>query len=194
MNETIYVRDPKEDAAEEGRLSDLKRDLLPTVSRLLARRSAISVASLLSLIEGYADRYPTVKVQPLSEAAPNVAVCSHDLYFAIGTALHHLGLAGRNATIYAEGGDSPAIILQATVPTETEEETAAVFGLDLEDRALLLTQLAEEAGFTLSLAVGERCALRFGLSCGRADHVRLLAVTDPSLLAAFLLPLTYFHY
>ena len=80
------------------------------------------------------------------------------------------------------------------VPTETEEETATVFGLDLEDRALLLTQLAEEAGFTLSLAVGERCALRFGLSCGRADHVRLLAVTDPSLLAAFLLPLTYFHY
>ncbi len=181
--------DPVKDAA-----SFLRRELISPHRRALSHTAAIPFATLYGMVADYARRYPTVTVQDIHGITPSVTLCAHDLYFAIGTAIHYIGLAGLDVTMHAFGGDTPAIILSREVATGSVRESVTAFGLDTERRYEILEQLAEEAGFTVSIHGGSISELVFRMSGTVLEHIRLLANEDDSLYAAFMLPLSFFHY
>ena len=179
--------------ADAQRLEHLCDEIVSPHGRALAGTSTITFSALFEMVADFAGRYPTVTAEPCSIGLP-VRICAHDLYFAIGTALHYVGLAGYEVTLRTEESEQPAILLSRRVTTATESEVEAAFGLNFEDRRTILTQLADKAGFSLSLRTGDVAELVFSVPCTRTEHIRLLATDDPSLFAAFMLPLTYFHY
>ena len=70
----------------------------------------------------------------------------------------------------------------------------AAFCHDAEMRYEILSDLAKEAGFSVSLRGGEVTELVFRMKSAVVEHIRLLANEDDSLYAAFMLPLSFFHY
>ena len=163
-------------------------------ARLLAGRSPVSLTSLYLLLGDFCRRYETVTTLPPPEGVYPVAPVAHGLYFAVATAVHHLGKTSLPATFSMEESDPPALVLTAPRPSSDEEAAVSVFGLDREGRLSLLHCLAEASGFSLSLHPGKETALRFSVPLRALGTVRLRAVGDPSLEAAFLLPLSLFHY
>ena len=184
----------EEDATVKEATAFLKRELASPHARALSRTAAIPFSTLYGTVSDYAARYPTVTVQPIDGVTPSVALCAHDLYFAIGTAIHYIGRDGIPATLHAFLGDEPAIVLSREVSSLTIAEMKAAFGLDAERRYEILTDLAEEAGFSVSLRGGDVTELVFRMQRTALGHIRLLANEDDSLFAAFMLPLSFFHY
>lgn len=169
-------------------------ELVSESARLLAGQSPVSLSSLYLMLGDFCRRYETVTALPPPEGVYPVAPVAHGLYFAVATAVHHAAKVSLPVTLSMEEGDPPAIILSAPRPSGTEEEAAAVLGLDREGRLPILYCLAEASGFSLSLHAGDETVLRFTVPLRPAGTVRLRAVSDPSLEAAFLLPLSLFHY
>ena len=163
-------------------------------ARLLAGQSPVSLCSLYLLLSDFCCRYETVTALPPPDGVHTVAPVAHGLDFAVATAVHHAASVEMPLTLAMEEGDPPSITLLAPRPSGTEEEAAAVLGLDREGRLPILRRLAEASGFSLSLLPGNETLLRFEIPLRHAGTVRLRAISDPSLEAAFLLPLSLFHY
>ena len=169
-------------------------ELVSENARLLAWRSPVSFASLYLLLSNFCCRYETVTALPPPEGVHTVAPVSHGLYFAVATAVHYAASVSLPLTLAMEAGDPPALRLSVSRSSGTEEEAIAALGLDCEGRLPILHRLAEISGFSLSLLPGDETALRFEVPLRPGGTVRLRAVSDPSLEAAFLLPLSIFHY
>ena len=163
-------------------------------ARFLAGQSPASLASLYLLFGDFCHRYDTVTVLPPPDGIYAVAPVTHGLYFALATAVHYAVSVGMPLTLAMEAGDPPAITLTSPSPSEDDEAATAVLGLDCEGRLEILRHLAETSGFSLSLLAGSETVLRFEVPLRPFGTVRLRAVSDPSLEAAFLLPLSVFHY
>ena len=175
-------------------IESLREEIASPQSRTRSEMSPLPFSVLYEMAAEYAGRYPTVTVEPGCNAGYSIGVSVHDLYFAIGTAIHYVGLAGYAVTLRYRDAEEPEILLSRAVPAKEESEVLSAFGLDREDRYATLLQLAADAGFALALRTGECAELTFRLTRSQATQIRLNAVDDPSYLAAFLLPLTYFHY
>ena len=169
-------------------------ELVSKSTRLLAGQSPISLSALYLILSDYCRRYETITAMPPPDGLQTVAPVAHGLYFAVATAVHYAVSIGAPLTLAAEEGDPPAFTLSSPSPSSDEKEAAAVLGLDCEGRLEILRHLAEVSGFSVSLLHGSRTALRFEMPLRPAGTVRLRAVGDPSLEAAFLLPLSIFHY
>jgi hypothetical protein len=194
---SVASSDPlrKEDGDPAREAADfIRRELVSPHGRALSHTAAVSFATLYGMATDYASHYPNVTVQPLLGIAPSVALCTYDLYFAIGTAIHYIGLGGIPVTMHAFSGDEPAIILSRELTSLTTAEMKAAFGLDAEMRYEILSDLAKEAGFSVSLRGGDVTELVFRMKSAVVEHIRLLANEDDSLYAAFMLPLSFFHY
>lgn len=181
--------EPVRDAADF-----IRRELVSPHGRALSHTTAISFSTLYGMVADYASRYSNVAIRPILGITPSVSLCAYDLYFAIGTAIHYIGLGGFPVTMHAFSGDEPAIVLSREVSSATLAEMKTAFGLDAEMRYEILTDLAEEAGFRVSLRGGDMTELIFRMKSAVVEHVRLLANEDNSLYAAFMLPLSFFHY
>ena len=123
---------------------------------------------------------------------PSVAVSLHALYFAAGTAVHHTAKEGTHITLCAIADEETAsILITADKAARQEEGALAVLGLD-NGRLALLRALGERGGFTLSVTPGERCELRLTVKTATPGTLTVQATSDPSLLSAFFLPISYF--
>ncbi len=220
MSKSKYLFEPKEDARSlpderqgrrsthvaaaaalvyrEGNTEEAANELMAELCSphtlaldLTTDRPLLSVFGLLS---EFASRYPTVTVLPPPPEAPPASVSLHALYFAAGTAVHHTARADVPITLslHAPEDGAAAIVISASRPSLNKEEAAEVLGLSGE-RLALLTSLGERGGFTLSLEIGDTSCLRLSVEASRKGRGRVLALSDPSLLSAFFLPLSYFR-
>lgn len=162
-------------------------------ARLLSRKSPTALSSLYLLFGDFCRRYDGVTVLPPQGGVLPVAPVTHGLYFALATAVHYAVSVCSPLTLAMEEG-TPTITLTSPRPSKDEEEATAALGLNTEGRLKILHRLGEASGFSVSLHPGKETVLRFEVPQCPAGTVRLRAVSDPSLEAAFLLPLSVFHY
>ena len=177
----------------DRRAEELLASLCSPHALSLDRTKGRPLSSVFSLLKEFAARYPTVTALPPPTVTASVSLSLHALYFTAGTAIHHTARADLPVTLSARHteGEGAAILISAERASESEEEAAAILGLD-GGRLSLLTALGGLGGFSLSVSAGERSSLAITLSPSKVRGAQVTATTDPSLLAAFLLPLSYF--
>ncbi len=173
---------------------ELMGELASPHTLMLDRATTRPFSAVFGLLAEFSRRYPTVTVIKSEAAMPSVSVSLHALYFAAATAVHHTANEGTPITLEAHispSGDAVSVVITAERAAMDEEEALSILGLD-GGRLDLLSALGERGGFIPTVCAKGTSEFRLTVKTSPPGAARVQAGDDPSLFAAFLLPLTYF--
>ena len=174
---------------------DILDELGSPHTHALAKTRGVTLDYLLLTLSELCAPLSSVSVHKAPAAKVTLFLSVHALLFSVATLVYHTAAEGLPVSISAEDGETPSLTLSVSRPSHTEEEAAAVFGLLKEARLPILTALCEKGGFSLSLVPGDSVTeARFSMPRSGGDTLTLMAGVDPSLYAAFMLPLRRFTY
>ncbi len=174
---------------------DILNELGSPHTHALSKTRGVTLDYLLLALSELCASFSSVTVHKNTAARTTLFLSVHALLFSVATLVYHTAAAGLPVSILAEDGETPSLTLSVPYPSRTEEEAAAVFGLLKEARLPILTALCEKGGFSLSLVPGDSATeAHFLMPRSEGDILTLMAGVDPSLYAAFMLPLRRFTY
>ena len=181
----------------EGEPAEIAEALMAEMAtphaRMRAKKLPVPFSSLYGVLSELVFGMDGVAVMPYDTPPSTVALCTHNLFFCIGTALHYTAKHGIPVKVTASGGAAPAITLTCESPAMTETEAAALFGLLQEDKWPILQAIAKNSDFSITASGGDCASLCFHLPLYRAETYRVYALTAHTLRAAFMLPLLRFQ-
>jgi hypothetical protein len=169
-------------------------ELAPPTERLLAKTRAVSLSHLLSLITDYCAACPRITLPKPPYPDAMLSLCSPDLFFSLGTVMHH-ALAGTATVELSLTLDADRVHFMLTAPVPSADMREAAEGLGLTpDRLSLLQSVADASEISLSLVAGAASSLILSVPTCVPQYLHLQAGGEDMLLAAFMLPLSYFSY
>lgn len=179
-------------ASAERTADTVLSDLGTLQSRMASKKTAVPLSSLLSLLLNFCGEYPTITAHRIAHRDICIGTCTHNLLFAIGTIVHYA--AANSLPLEIVGGedkDGPMILLRAEQSSLTPEEAAGHFGLS-PYRLAVLERIAAASDFSFVITPADRSELCFRIPIYTHDTFRVFALTDPTLRAAFMQPLSTF--